>query len=59
MMEIFVPESDRAMVYDVMRRIQEGKILPTDSNENGILNATKRFFRLNGVMKRYEMATVK
>ena len=45
-MESFVPEWDRAMVYDVMRRIQEGNILPTDSNENGILNANKEILQV-------------
>jgi diguanylate cyclase (GGDEF)-like protein/PAS domain S-box-containing protein len=37
--ENFVPEPDRAGVYDVMRRIYEGTIKPTDINENGIINA--------------------
>jgi len=35
----FVPEEDRAGVYDIMRRIYEGTILSTDINENGIINA--------------------
>jgi len=37
--EKFVPVEDRAGVYDVMRRLFDGAILPTDSNENGILRA--------------------
>ena len=37
--EQFVPEKDRAGVYEVMRRIYEGTIKPTDINENGIINA--------------------
>ncbi len=36
--ERFVPEQERATVYDVLRRIYEGTIKPTDINENGIIN---------------------
>ncbi|MEA4913301.1 MAG: PAS domain S-box protein [Christensenella sp.] len=42
----FVPESDRAMVYDVMHRIHDGTVLPTDINENGILNANHDVYRV-------------
>ncbi|HML66995.1 MAG TPA: PAS domain S-box protein [Clostridia bacterium] len=38
-MENFVPEQDRAGVYEVMRRIYDGTVKPTDINENGIINA--------------------
>ena len=37
--ERFVPEQDRAGVYDVIQRIYDGTIHPTDINENGIINA--------------------
>ena len=37
--ENFVPELDRPLVYDVIRRIYQGTVHPTDINENGILNA--------------------
>ncbi|NTU77234.1 MAG: PAS domain S-box protein, partial [Alphaproteobacteria bacterium] len=37
--EQYVPVEDRAGVYEIMRRIYEGDIQPTDINENGIINA--------------------
>lgn len=37
--EHFVPQEDRARVFEVFRRILDGIIKPTDINENGILNA--------------------
>ena len=37
--EHFVPEEDRAGVYDVMRRIYGGSLNATDIHENGVRNA--------------------
>ena len=38
-MESFVPQQERADVYEVMRRIFDGAVKPTDIKENGIVTA--------------------
>lgn len=38
--DCFVPEQDREGVRDMMRRLQDGTVLPTDINENGIISLT-------------------
>lgn len=44
--ENFVPEQDRAGVYDVMHGIYNGSVMPTDVNENGIITANNEIRQL-------------